>query len=71
MPYTDLAVAGTFATSQEAELAVSALQAAGIDAIIQSESTGGVTPHLAFSGGGFRVLVRDFEAEEAREVLEL
>jgi hypothetical protein len=38
--------------------------------MIQADSAGGMRPHLAWASGGFKVLVRDEDAEAAREVLE-
>ena len=54
----------------EAEIAKSALQSAGIDAMIKADTAGGMRPHLAWSGGGFQVLVREEDVGEAKEVLE-
>jgi hypothetical protein len=66
----DLVVVHSFGSQQEADMARSALAAAGIDAMIQADSAGGMRPHLAWASGGFKVLVRDEDAEAAREVLE-
>ena len=51
-------------------MAKSALEAAGIDAMIQADSAGGMRPHRASPSGGFKILVRDEDAVAAREVLE-
>ena len=51
-------------------MAKSALESAGIDAMIQADSAGGMRPHLAWSGSGFRVLVREEDAANARDVLQ-
>ena len=51
-------------------MARSALESAGIDAIIQADTAGGMRPHLAWSGGGFQVLVREEDAADARQVIE-
>lgn len=59
----------TFATGLEAEIAESALKAAGIPAIIKAGTAGGMRPHIAWSGGGFRILVREEDASAARDVL--
>ena len=66
---TDLVVVHSFGSQSEADLAKGALQAAGIDAIIQADSVGGMRPHIAWGGGGFKVLVRQQDAADAREVL--
>lgn len=64
-----LVLAGAFATGPEAELAKSALESAGIEAMIQADSVGGMRPHVAWASGGFRLLVRAEDAAEAREIL--
>ena len=66
----NLVVVHTFASGPEADMAKSALEGAGIDAMIQADSAGGMRPHLAWSSGGFKVLVREEDADAAREVLE-
>ena len=65
-----LVVIHAFGTGPEAALAKSALEAAGIDSLIQADSVGGMRPHVAWSSGGFKVLVREEDAEAARDVLE-
>jgi hypothetical protein len=51
-------------------MAKSALEATGISAMIQADAAGGMRPHIAWASGGFKVLVREEDAEAAREVLE-
>jgi hypothetical protein len=51
-------------------MAMGALESAGIDAIIVADDVGGMRPHLAWSSGGFKLLVREEDAASAREVLE-
>jgi hypothetical protein len=58
---------GTFLTHIEADLARSALEAAGIESMIQSDDCGGVRPHLWM--GGIQLLVRDEDAQRALEIL--
>ena len=53
----------------EAELAKGALENAGIPAMIQSDTAGKMREHLAWSGAGFRILVREEDATAARDVL--
>ena len=53
----------------EAELAKGALEEAGIEAIIQADTAGGMREHLAWSGAGFKILVREDDATAAREAL--
>ena len=67
---TDLTVVHSFASQPEADLAKSALEAAGIEAIIQADSVGGMRPHIAWSSNGFKVIVRQEDADDARAVLE-
>lgn len=70
MDRSRLLVIDRFASQAEADLAKSALESAGIDAMIQSDRAGGMRDHLAWSGFGFKVLVREEDATEARELLE-
>jgi hypothetical protein len=69
MPQIDLVVVGAFASQVEADLAKSALESAGIDAMIQADRAGGMRDHLAWSGFGFKILVRDEDAQVARDIL--
>lgn len=68
MTTDDIVVLRTFATHIEADLAKSALEAAGIDAAISADDAGGTRPHL-WVGAGVRLLVRRADAERADEVL--
>lgn len=70
MDEAKLIVVGSFGSEPEAEIAKSALEAAGIDAMIQADTAGGMRPHIAWSGSGFKILVREEDATAAREVLE-
>lgn len=70
MDEAKLIVVGSFGNEPEAEIAKSALEAAGIDAMIQADTAGGMRPHIAWSGSGFKILVREEDATAAREVLE-
>jgi len=63
-----LVAVASFATHIEANLACSALDAAGIDAMISADDAGGQRPHLSFSQGVV-VMVREEDEEAAREVL--
>jgi hypothetical protein len=67
----DLAVARTFNTRPEADLAKSALDAAGIDAMVGADSGGDMRPAMAWAGDGFQVIVRADDLEAAREILDL
>jgi hypothetical protein len=69
MPSHNLFVLQTFGNALAAELAKTALQSAGIRAMIQADTAGGMRPHLAWSGDGFRLLVREDDVAAARGVL--
>ena len=71
MSDAELVVVHTFSSQPEADVAKSALDAAGIDSIIQADTVGGMRQHLAWAGDGFQVLVREGDAAAAREVLDL
>jgi len=64
-----LVVLQSFGSEFEAELAKGVLQEFGIQAIIQGDTAGRMREHLAWSGAGFKVLVREDDAATAREVL--
>jgi len=64
-----LVVLQSFGSEFEAELAKGVLQESGIQAIIQGDTAGRMREHLAWSGAGFKVLVREDDAATAREVL--
>jgi F420-dependent methylenetetrahydromethanopterin dehydrogenase len=53
----------------EAELVRGALEEVGIPAIIQGDTAGGMREHLAWSGAGFKILVREDDATAARDFL--
>jgi D-tyrosyl-tRNA(Tyr) deacylase len=65
-----LVVVQAFNKEWEAEMAKSALEAAGIDSTIQADSVGGNRPDVALHTGGYKVLVRQEDAQAARDVLE-
>ena len=64
-----LIVVQTYGSRPEADLAKGALEDAGIPAMIQADTAGGMREHLAWSGAGFRVLVREEDTTVARDVL--
>ncbi len=66
----NLVVVHAFGSGPQADLAKSALEAAGIDAIIQADAVGGMRPHVAWASGGFKLLVREEDAAAARDVLQ-
>ena len=69
MEQTKLVVVQSYASRPEADLATGALEDAGIPAMVQADTAGGMREHLAWSGAGFKILVREEDAEAAREVL--
>lgn len=69
MDHPNLVVIRDYSTRPEADLAIAALEGAGIPAMIQADTAGGMREHLAWSGKGFRILVREDDASAAREVL--
>lgn len=69
MHYSNLVVVQAFGSQGEADLAKSVLESAGVDAMIQSDRAGGMRDHLAWSGFGFKVLVREEDAAAARDLL--
>jgi len=64
----DLVVVHTYLNKMDAELALSALEAAGIHALIRSDDCGGVRPSLWLSG--IELVVRADEAADAVAVLD-
>ena len=64
-----LVVVKSFGTRAEAQLAKGALEAAGIPAMTQADTVGGMREHIAWSGAGFQVWVREEDADEARDML--
>ena len=69
MPLSHLVTVRTFLNRIEAELALSALEAAGIDAVLQRDDCGGVRPSLWLSGVDSLVRPEDFR--RATDVLDL
>ena len=71
MTDSNLVVVHAFGSRPEADMAVSALEAADIDAMVQSDAGGGMRPSIAWAGVGFQVLVREQDLADARNVLDL
>ncbi len=69
MQQREFVVVKAFGSRPDAEIAKGALESAGIDAMILADTTGGMREHLAWSGFGFRLLVREDDATEALDVL--
>jgi hypothetical protein len=70
MPDVALVVVHTFNNRAEADIAVSALGAAGIDAMIRADDGGSMRPAMAWAGVGFEVIVREDDVDAAREILD-
>ena len=62
-----LVVFRDFLNKAEAELAQGALEAQGVDAIVQADDAGGEEPGLWM--GGVKLLVREQDRERAGEIL--
>ena len=71
MSQSNLVVVQSYATEGEAEVAKGVLESSGIDAMIQADTAGRMREHLAWSGLGHRVLVREEDAAAARSLLAL
>jgi hypothetical protein len=69
MDHSKLVVVEEYGTRPEADLAKCTLEGAGIQALIQGDTAGGMREHLAWSGAGFKILVREEDAADARELL--
>lgn len=59
---------GSFASRNLAELAVTYLNANGIDATVMADDAGGQYPHITFGGRGIWLRVPAEDAEAAREL---
>jgi len=64
-----LVVVQPYGSRPEADLAKGALEDAGIQAMVQADTAGGMREHLAWSGAGFKILVREEDATVARNML--
>jgi hypothetical protein len=71
MSQSDLVVVQSYGSEGEAEVAKGVLECSGIDAMIQADTAGRMREHLAWSGLGHRVLVREEDAAAARSLLAL
>jgi hypothetical protein len=69
MNHPNLVVVQSCGSRAEADLAKGALQDAGIQAMVQADTVGGMREHIAWSGAGFQILVREEDATLARDVL--
>jgi hypothetical protein len=69
MAEVKLVVVEEYGSRAEADLAKCALEDAGIAAMSQADTAGGMREHLAWSGAGFKILVREQDLAVARELL--
>jgi hypothetical protein len=67
MTDSELVPVKTFLSRTEADLAKSALEAAGIEALVSADDAGGMRPSLWM--GGVTVLVRSDDRDQARKIL--
>jgi len=66
----DVVTLRVFNTHIEADLARSALEAAGIESMIAADDSGGMRPHMALTAG-VRLQVRAQDARRAQQVLDM
>ena len=71
MSDSQLVVVHTFGSRPEADIARSALDAAGIESMIRADDGGSMRPSIAWAGVGFQLLVRREDSEPAQAILEL
>jgi hypothetical protein len=69
MHSVNLVVVHSCNSQHEAEMAKGALESAGISAMIQADSVGGMRHHVAWATGGFKVMVREEDVEDGLAVL--
>lgn len=69
MPSHNLVVVHTYLSQADADLAKSVLDSAGIEAMTTADTAGRMRDHLAWSGAGFQLLVREEDAADARALL--
>ncbi len=59
-----------YGSRMEADLAKSLLDAAGIPALSEADTAGGMREHLAWSGAGFKIVVREEDAARSYRPME-
>jgi len=60
----------TFGNRTDAEIAEERLRSAGIEASVVVDDAGGAAPHIAYTTGGARLMVRERDARWADEILQ-
>ncbi len=68
MADSELTVVRTFSDRIEADLAASALDAAGIESFVRADDAGGTQPGMTM-GHPIEIIVRREDADTAREIL--
>jgi hypothetical protein len=71
MSQGNLVVVHSYGTEGEAEVAKGLLESSGIDVVVQADTAGRMREHLAWSGLGHRVLVREEDVTAAQGILSL
>lgn len=71
MSQSKLVVVQSYGSESEAYVAKGVLESSGIDAMIQADTAGRMREHLAWSGLGHRLLVREEDATAAQNILGL
>jgi hypothetical protein len=69
MQHSNLVLLRTCGSRVEADIAKSLLEAEGIPVLSQADTAGGMREHLAWSGEGFQLRVREEDLSAAQEVL--
>jgi Putative prokaryotic signal transducing protein len=69
MPQNKFVVVSSYGNEDEAYVAKGVLESSGIEAMIQADTAGRMREHLAWSGLGHRLLVREEDAAAARSIL--
>jgi Putative prokaryotic signal transducing protein len=60
----------TFPNRIAAEAAEAVLRSAGIEALVRSDDAGGAAPHVGYTTGGARLMVRHGDLERAKQLLQ-
>jgi hypothetical protein len=69
MDHTKLVIVHEYGSRIEVEVAMSELDSAGIQAVVQADTAGGMWEPLVCSGAGFKILLREEDAADAHEML--
>ncbi len=69
MSYESVRHLQTYSTRFEAESAQGVLKQNGIYCIVQGDDCAGMMPHVGLTSGGFKLLVKESDMSQARELL--